>query len=84
MQELCSGRVEITAQNHGFAVDEASLAGKAVVSHRSLFDGTIEGLELPDQRAFSVQHHPEAGPGPSDATHLFARFARLMQQVPQA
>jgi len=81
VQELASGRVEITAQNHGFAVDEASLAGKAVVSHRSLFDGTIEGLELPDQRAFSVQHHPEAGPGPSDATHLFARFARLMQQA---
>jgi carbamoyl-phosphate synthase small subunit len=76
--EESSGAVDITAQNHGFAVDAASLAGKARVTHRSLFDGTVEGLELPEARAFSVQYHPEASPGPSDARHIFHRFARVM------
>ncbi len=76
--EESSGAVDITAQNHGFAVDAASLAGKARVTHRSLFDGTVEGLELPEARAFSVQYHPEASPGPSDARHIFHRFARIM------
>ncbi|MHB8878021.1 MAG: glutamine-hydrolyzing carbamoyl-phosphate synthase small subunit [Myxococcaceae bacterium] len=78
VQELQGGRVEITAQNHGFAVDEKSLAGKAVVTHRNLNDGTVEGLSAPDARAFSVQYHPEASPGPHDARYLFDRFARLM------
>ena len=69
-----TGKVEITSQNHGFAVDAASLEGKAVVTHKSLFDGTVEGLELPSHKAFSVQYHPEAAPGPSDSDHLFRRF----------
>jgi carbamoyl-phosphate synthase small subunit len=73
-----TGAVDITAQNHGFAVDASSLQGKAHVTHRSLFDGTVEGLELPEARAFSVQYHPEASPGPSDARHIFTRFTRLM------
>lgn len=73
------GVVEITAQNHGFAVDADSLEGKARITHRSLFDNTVEGLELPEARAFSVQYHPEASPGPTDARHVFHRFARLME-----
>lgn len=75
-----TGRVEITAQNHGFAVDPDSLGDKARVTHHSLFDGCCEGLELPNLRAFSVQYHPEAAPGPNDSRHVFQRFARLMDQ----
>ncbi len=75
-----AGAVEITSHNHGFAVDAASLAGKARVTHRSLFDGTVEGLELPEIQAFGIQYHPEASPGPSDARHLLGRFVRLMDE----
>ncbi len=78
VKDLATGRVEITAQNHGFAGDDASVKGKAVVSHLNLNDGTVEGLSLPDARAFSVQYHPESSPGPHDARHLFGRFAKLM------
>jgi carbamoyl-phosphate synthase small subunit len=78
VKDLATGRVEITAQNHGFAVDDASVKGKAVVSHLNLNDGTVEGLSLPDARAFSVQYHPESSPGPHDARYLFGRFAKLM------
>ena len=78
--DLATGQVAITAQNHGFAVDEASLAGTgARVTHRSLNDGTNEGIEVPDARAFSVQYHPESSPGPHDARNLFHRFARLIE-----
>ena len=81
--EESSGSVpEITSQNHNFAVDADSLKGKARVTHRSLFDGTVEGLELPEARAFSVQYHPEASPGPSDARHIFHRFTRIMAGEP--
>ncbi|MFZ5469642.1 MAG: glutamine-hydrolyzing carbamoyl-phosphate synthase small subunit [Myxococcota bacterium] len=78
VKDLSTGKVEITSQNHGFAVDEASLAGKARVSHLNLNDKTVEGLEVPNARAFSVQYHPEASPGPHDARYLFERFAKLM------
>jgi carbamoyl-phosphate synthase small subunit len=78
VRDLVTGRVEITAQNHGFAVDAQSLKGRAVVTHVNLNDGTIEGLDVPDARAFSVQYHPESSPGPHDARHLFARFTRAM------
>jgi carbamoyl-phosphate synthase small subunit len=78
VKDLTSGRVEITAQNHGFAVDEASMKGRAVVTHINLNDRTVEGLALPDAKAFSVQYHPESSPGPHDAQHLFRRFAKLM------
>ena len=78
-----TGVVDITAQNHGFAVDPTSLTGKARVTHRSLFDGTVEGLDLPDARAFSVQYHPEASPGPTDARHIFHRFTRMMAGEPE-
>jgi carbamoyl-phosphate synthase small subunit len=78
VKDLTTGKVEITSQNHGFAVDDASVKGKATVSHINLNDGTVEGLIIPDARAFSVQYHPEASPGPHDARYLFARFAKLM------
>jgi carbamoyl-phosphate synthase small subunit len=68
--DVASGRVAVTSQNHGFAVEDESPA----VSHRSLYDGTVEGLELPRSRARSVQFHPEAGPGPHDAWPLLERF----------
>jgi carbamoyl-phosphate synthase small subunit len=78
VQDLVTGKVEITSQNHGFAVDEASLPEGVVVTHRSLFDGSNEGLACPARRAFSVQYHPEASPGPSDSHYLFGRFVEAM------
>ncbi len=79
VQELATGRVEITSQNHGFAVDEASLPHGVIITHRSLFDGSNEGIACPAQNCFSVQYHPEASPGPSDANHLFSRFTAMMR-----
>ena len=78
VKDLATGRVEITSQNHGFAVDEASLPDGVQVTHTSLFDGSNEGLACPSRRAFSVQYHPEASPGPSDSRHLFDRFVAMM------
>lgn len=72
--DLDSGRVMITSQNHGFAIDEATLPSNARVTHRSLFDGSNQGIELIDAPAFSFQGHPEASPGPHDAAPLFDRF----------
>jgi carbamoyl-phosphate synthase small subunit len=82
VQDLSTKKVEITAQNHGFAVDADSLKGKAVVTHLNLNDRTVEGLAVPEAKAFSVQYHPEASPGPHDARYLFQRFADLMSGVP--
>jgi carbamoyl-phosphate synthase small subunit len=79
VKDLTTGRVEITAQNHGFAVDAASLAGRARVTHVNLNDHTVEGLVVDDAPAFSVQYHPEASPGPHDASYLFHRFVALME-----
>ena len=78
VQHLESGRVMITSQNHGFAVDEASLPANAKVTHRSLFDGTNQGIELTDAPAFSFQGHPEAYPGPHDVAPLFDRFMMMI------
>jgi carbamoyl-phosphate synthase small subunit len=79
VQDLESGRVLITSQNHGFAVDEATLPKSAIVTHRSLFDGSNQGLRLLDAPAFSFQGHPEASPGPHDVGYLFDRFVDLME-----
>jgi carbamoyl-phosphate synthase small subunit len=81
VKDLDSGKVDITAQNHGFAVDDASLGKRARVTHVNLNDGTVEGIQVLDAPAFSVQYHPEASPGPHDARPLFARFVRMMEQA---
>ena len=81
VQDLQTDKVEITSQNHGFAVDEASLPPTVKVTHRSLFDGTNEGIAATDRPAFSVQYHPEASPGPSDSHYLFHRFVKLMEDA---
>ncbi|NIJ87295.1 carbamoyl-phosphate synthase small subunit [Xanthomonas campestris] len=78
VQDLDGGRVMITSQNHGFAVDESSLPANVRVTHRSLFDGTNQGIALTDAPAFSFQGHPEASPGPRDVGPLFDRFVDLM------
>jgi carbamoyl-phosphate synthase small subunit len=76
--DLGTRRVEITSQNHGFAVDTDSLRGKAELSHVNLQDGTVEGMRATTRPAFSVQYHPEAAPGPHDASYLFDRFVAMM------
>jgi carbamoyl-phosphate synthase small subunit len=80
VKDLATGKVDITAQNHGFAVDDESLGKRAKVTHVNLNDGTVEGLEVLDVPAFSVQYHPESSPGPHDARHLFGRFVTMMEQ----
>ncbi len=79
VQDLTTGKVEITSQNHGFAVDPKTLPATATVTHVSLFDGSNEGLACTDRPAFSVQYHPEASPGPSDSHYLFGRFVEMME-----
>lgn len=81
VQDLDSGRVMITSQNHGFAIDEATLPPTLRVTHRSLFDGTNQGVARTDVPAFSFQGHPEASPGPHDVGPLFDRFVALMEQA---
>ncbi|KTB92539.1 MULTISPECIES: glutamine-hydrolyzing carbamoyl-phosphate synthase small subunit [Pseudomonas] len=78
VQDLDTGVVMITSQNHGFAVDEATLPSNVRAIHKSLFDGTLQGIELTDKSAFSFQGHPEASPGPNDVAPLFDRFIEAM------
>ncbi len=78
VQDLATGRVMITSQNHGFAVDEASLPANLRATHKSLFDGSLQGIHRTDKPAFSFQGHPEAAPGPHDADALFDHFIELM------
>ena len=78
VQDLASGRVLITSQNHGFAVDESSLPENLKATHRSLFDGSLQGLARTDRAAFSFQGHPEASPGPHDVSPLFEAFTQSM------
>jgi carbamoyl-phosphate synthase small subunit len=80
VMDLATGKVEITSQNHNFAIDVDSLAGKAELSHVNLNDRTVEGMRLLDAPVFSVQYHPEASPGPHDASYLFDRFVRLIEE----
>ena len=76
-----SGRVEITSQNHNYAVDADSLAGAVDLTHVNLNDGVVEGMRVLDAPAYSVQYHPEAGPGPHDARYLFDDFITLMTET---
>jgi len=78
VQDLASGQVMITSQNHGFAVDESTLPDNVEATHRSLFDGTLQGIAFTDRPAFSFQGHPEASPGPHDLLPLFERFIKHM------
>ena len=79
VQDLESGRVFITSQNHGFAVDERTLPANVKATHRSLFDGSLQGIELTDRPAYSFQGHPEASPGPREMSYLFDKFVKLME-----
>jgi carbamoyl-phosphate synthase small subunit len=78
VQDLDTKRVLITSQNHGFAVDEASLPANVRVTHKSLFDGSLQGFERTDAAAFSFQGHPEASPGPKEMSYLFDKFVAMM------
>jgi carbamoyl-phosphate synthase small subunit len=80
VQDLDDGRVLITSQNHGFAVDPATLPANCKVTHVSLFDGSLQGFRYSDKPAFCFQGHPEASPGPHDIAYLFDRFVRLMEE----
>ncbi len=81
VQEIATGRVMISSQNHGFAADEASLPANVIATHRSLFDGSLQGIKFTDRPAFSFQGHPEASPGPHDVEGLFDEFMALMKNV---
>tara|TARA_B100000686_G_scaffold354052_1_gene462396 strand:- start:1768 stop:2979 length:1212 start_codon:yes stop_codon:yes gene_type:complete len=78
VKNLKTGRVEITSQNHGFVVDDANLPANIEISHISLFDGSIEGIRVPNKPIFSVQYHPEASPGPQDSFYLFDTFKKML------
>jgi carbamoyl-phosphate synthase small subunit len=80
VQDLATGKVMITSQNHGFAVDEATLPATVQATHRSLFDKSLQGIQRVDRPAFSFQGHPEASPGPHDVAGLFDKFIQMMQQ----
>ncbi|MCI0469811.1 MAG: glutamine-hydrolyzing carbamoyl-phosphate synthase small subunit [Nitrospirae bacterium] len=86
VKDLKTGGVEITSQNHNYCVDINSLGGKVRLTHKNLFDGSEEGMEHVELPIFSVQHHPEAGPGPNDSTHLFKRFkeVQIASHIPSA
>lgn len=81
VRELATGRIEITSQNHSYAVDEASLAGTGLeLTHVNILDGTVEGVKCARERVFSVQYHPESAPGPQDSGQLFDRFIAMMEE----
>ncbi len=84
VRNISTGKVEITSQNHNFAVDPDSLSGKATMTHVNLNDGVCEGLRVDGELAFSVQHHPEANPGPHDSHYLFEEFAEMMKHASSA
>jgi carbamoyl-phosphate synthase small subunit len=81
VKQLTTGKIEITSQNHGFAVDPESLPSEVQVTHKNLYDGTVEGLRHRDRPVFSVQYHPEASPGPHDADYLFRDFIQLIEET---
>jgi carbamoyl-phosphate synthase small subunit len=84
VKDIDTGRVCITSQNHGFAVDEKTLPANIRITHTSLFDGSLQGIALTDKPAFSFQGHPEASPGPHDIAYLFDRFMDSMRDASHA
>ena len=82
MKNLETGKIEITSQNHSYAVDRDSLNGTGLVAtHINLLDNTVEGVACPEDRVFSVQYHPESAPGPQDSTYLFDKFLKLLDEA---
>jgi len=82
VRDLETGRIEVTSQNHSYAVDMESLKGtELTATHVNILDGTVEGVKCERLRAFSVQYHPESAPGPQDSAYLFDRFIRLMDEA---
>ena len=81
VKDLTTGKVEITSQNHGFVISEGTLPDSVEITHRSLFDGSIEGFRVTGKPVFSVQYHPEASPGPKDSHYLFQRFVDLIEEA---
>jgi len=79
VKDLSTGQVEITSQNHNFAVDPDTLPDDVEVTHINLNDGTVEGLKSEARKLFTVQHHPEAAPGPHDSRYLFERFRKMIR-----
>jgi carbamoyl-phosphate synthase small subunit len=84
VKDLETGSVVVTSQNHGFAVDPATLPANLKATHISLFDGSLQGLARTDHPAFCFQGHPEASPGPHDIGYLFDRFAKMMEERKRA
>jgi carbamoyl-phosphate synthase small subunit len=84
VRNLKTGRIEITSQNHGFAVSEDSLSDGVELTHRNLYDGTVEGITSSEQRAWSVQYHPESSPGPRDSGYLFEEFVSSISEKVRA
>ncbi len=80
VKNLENSKVEITSQNHGFKVDEKKLPKDIKITHLSLFDKSIEGIEFKNKKAFSVQYHPESSPGPQDSKYLFEKFVKLIKK----
>lgn len=80
VKDLSTGRVEITSQNHNYCVDINSLKGQVKLTHKNLYDGTEEGMQHVELPIFSVQYHPEAGPGPNDSAHIFKRFREVIER----
>ena len=84
VRNLETGKIEITSQNHSYAVDTDSLSGtKLTVTHLNLLDSTVEGVKCEEDRVFSVQYHPESAPGPQDSAYLFDRFISMMEKGKQ-
>ena len=82
VRNMETGKIEITSQNHSYAVDSGSLAGTRLkATHINLLDGTIEGVRCETDRVFSVQYHPESAPGPQDSAYLFDNFIRMMEEA---
>jgi carbamoyl-phosphate synthase small subunit len=79
VRDVIGDKIDLTSQNHGFAVDEKSLAGKVQVTHVNLYDGTVEGIAAPELKMFAVQYHPEDNPGPHDSRYLFRRFTQMIE-----